>query len=642
MSTTLTAEEEIDAMIMTVQNSKLALNLPSYLKDVTPKIGTVPSSRDYLECRRLLAAHFAKTPSSQHPASQVEKLLKTSNVSFNPVQVSTKDEVFVVRRGYLVEDPETSVADITCAFASTMLAYYVRGDGEASLKVPLDNATATILNLPTLDLVVDRSRIGNFTKSAVKARDEMYGILKENIPVAMHTSSKILSKLPDQFSEEHPTSNVSLVKYYDAKNVLSVNRYKFKIPIAGPIKVIKSIDVTKAWRLLAKSRGFRGEDNAGIGVLSIGYYWFEMNRTMVKYISRIHDLINFMKFCGVTVLILGHSSKLPEFIVKSLILNGYTVVDEYSNAPSYSDEPGFYSTYSVNVRRAKLITPTFEKPQVKSKIVEWPRSNLNSILKQMDMINDDVSSAVEIVFCFGLLLKGMGKEFTYFPTTMPHNGSVIITKLMVKGYSFDSLVVRMASSNCFRNNFPFNRVGYYSVDPMTEFTNPTDNIILPRIGKEESDVDVFDFVDIDVKDVPKENKLSSKQKLRVAPKKNEPMITSPMEIFTFLCSLDSETVIQKILAYLNFGDRSSVAFVVDEMVTNKEFEFMVNKSNFLKCYEEAEFRIQQDKEKKENSEEKKEIFGDGISGNEGDELSGKVDADIDPNELGKLYENDDD
>jgi len=79
---------------------------------------------------------------------------------------------------------------------------------------------------------------------------------------------------------------------------------------------------------------------------------------------------------------------------------------------------------------------------------------------------------------------------------MPHNGSVIISCLIEgEGYKFEKLVERMVASNSFRNAYPYNRVGYYSLDGMAAFTTPTKTIYLPRVGTDEMS-ETFTFVEI--------------------------------------------------------------------------------------------------------------------------------------------------
>jgi len=253
---------------------------------------------------------------------------------------------------------------------------------------------------------------------------------------------------------------------------------------------MKLKDIAKIWRYLSGSRAFRGEDASGIGILTIGYYFFDMTRRMAKNIALAYDLMNLMENFKCNVMDIT-GSKVPEYVVRILVANGKCLIDRLNSQwkKGKDVEAGIFSDLANPGNVCRYLKIDAQPPEVKKEIIEWREVNYKEKLKyyQKDYY---------AIFCLGFLeptLKDM-TDVCLFPAIMGHNGTCYIG-LGPGGVEFDVLASRCGMMNSYRNAFPYHRKPFISVDPCYDYVRATRPILLPKLslGRKKEKGKMFEF-----------------------------------------------------------------------------------------------------------------------------------------------------
>jgi len=499
----LRTNEGLYNWILCVRNSKLFTSLPSYfdVEEIPP--GTLASQESPLVCYKRVIAYYKTNVLEMHPNKVVEAKLMEGPVKFTPVKVETaKEEVLEVKKGYLIPEKTPKVIGVVAsAFVSTALPYHVKYDGQGRLiKVGKDEDYKKLGWVYPDGMYPLRAALGNDTRSAGSAQQEIYRMLRADFSLAIHMMSGILSLAPE-FSIVESALQDFMSKKYEEQKVSVSSRYVPRVPIRIILKTVKKARnlLDDVYKFLYKSRQLRGQDGAGIGTLTIGYYFFDMPRTMVKHISTVYDLRALMRYYKVKVIMLP--SAFDEYVKRALVENGYIVIVDDMSAPSFRDEPGMYSDIPADVSALQVKNIIINKlPDVAKGQVNYPTINLDVLVNTMLLSNGRGKKATTgaryTVAKLPMLPILQDERFSLFPSSMPHNAFVWVSRIMASGsYKFEDMAFRCIAANIYRNQYPLNRASYWTVDPMANFFSFGEGLSLPRltIGKRVREEDPFGF-----------------------------------------------------------------------------------------------------------------------------------------------------
>jgi len=507
----LRTNEGLYNWILCVRDSKLFTSLPSYFDVDEIPLGTLPSQESPLVCYKRVVAYFKTNVLEMHPNKVIEAKLMESPVKFTPVKVETaKNEILEVKKGYLIpENTPKAIGVVASAYVSTALPYHVKYDSQGRLIRVGKEEDYKKLGWKYPDgMYPFRAALGNDTRSAGMAQQEMYRMLRADFSLAIHMMSGILSLAPE-FSVVETALQDFMTKKYEEQKVSVSSRYVPRVPIRIVLKTVKKARnlIDDAYKFLYKSRQLRGQDGAGIGTLTIGYYFFDMPRNLAKHISMVYDLRALMKHYNVRVVML--SSAFDEYVKRAMVENGYIVIVDDMSAPSYKDEPGMYSDIPASVSALQVKNVIISKlPDVAKGQVNYPDVNLDVLINTMLLSKGKGKKAIAgaryTVSKLPLLPILNDERFSLFPSSMPHNAFVWVSRSIVSGsYKFEDMLFRCIAANIYRNQFPLNRACYWTIDPMANFFQFGEGLALPRltVGKRVREEDSFGFEENEV--IPK-------------------------------------------------------------------------------------------------------------------------------------------
>lgn len=196
------------------------------------------------------------------------------------------------------------------------------------------------------------------------------------------------------------------------------------------------------------------------------------------------------------------TAKIKAYVINILVANKITIVNTKigSLSPFVDGVPGYYRT--VNGPYIKYVELTTVCPSFKDKVVVYPTEDYSIIFGKMrkkvgqlvgdesnlpmDMIKTD-SLPPRVVDRFGyvymtpdLLEKSQKLGFGLHPSLMPHNGRIIITSSSEKTCDPRLLIERMATSNAYRNAYPYNKIPFHVIDKCSNMLLVDENLKLPR------------------------------------------------------------------------------------------------------------------------------------------------------------------
>jgi len=480
------SKEGLPNWVLTVKMSKKFTSLPSYFDDVVIPKDTVPSTLNFITCYKNVIAYFKENRQVFHPAKVLESTLFDQSVVFHPTKVVLADkQELSVKCGYLIpSDAKDEIITVASAFVSTAVSYYAKVNETGQLAdLPkqeiLDNLNWIYPNLGPFRMSVD-----NVTKSPNISQSEVYSRVKESPMIAIHLMSGILHQAP-QFSEPEPSLTEPMKRFYKKEGIDPARQYKVVVPKKMALKTIKkSVDPCgDLWKYLEQSRQIRGEDTAGIGSLSMGYYFFDMPRSLMKEISLIYDFRALMKFYAVKHIFLSASTS--EYVKRTLVANDYSVIctDDITYPKYNADKPGIYCSIGPEISALVIKNLVCNRPDVSKGMVNYPTVDFTIIQDSIMVRSGDTNSARYTVTKLPLMPALDKAQVSLFPSCQPHNGYIWVGAHKEAGtYAFGPLCLRSIAANIYRNHYPLNRVAFWSIDTLMPFFHFKESLILPRLS----------------------------------------------------------------------------------------------------------------------------------------------------------------
>jgi len=466
-------DDDFMRMLVKLLSSKSFMNIPDWMTEVVLD-DVEPSSFDAVTCYSKLMQMRFKAHHRHHPANILEDLTLEKSVTFTVRKMEYEEEkekktVLHNTKGLALKERKSLT--VCAANTSSLLAYYVRAkDQDLSERIKAEETNVSLGFRYASGLTSMRSLLRSYEPSSTMARDAIYRTLtlKENSGLNYHLSAVMATKFKEFYvNNDDITKEMEI--YYKEANVPEADRLRGALLEGKSPQVASGKDIEVMWRYLDASRSVRGQDSAGCGTLTVGYYWgWEISRAFVKSISMAWDIMSVLDSAEVKTVCM-YSQSLPINVMNILVNNGYYVVIVSSNFPvcAKDSKPGVYSATSLP--SIFYLDYKFSEPVIRKTWITY--------------------SAIPIVFgtntqfftyayiCPALMDR---TDLGFFPTTMPHQGRVIVSSI-VGSKPLAEFIPRCIGANYFRNFYLLHRRGYWRHDGMASFLNMNREMTIPSL-----------------------------------------------------------------------------------------------------------------------------------------------------------------
>jgi len=500
--------DSVASMVKKVIENRPFTVIPEWIETYYIPPGTEASLLTPLACLKELTVIGDERALTSHPSGFIGACLTKGAVAFSPLSITASDKngdkkTYTVERGYINPNDSSDVTIPMAAFSADIISFYTR-ETKSGIASTIDPKKAKSLNVECPSLLNVRKAFMTEVASVTMSREILFSKINNPKYLSYHVISEILALFPNN-RDVVPSLAQFMPKFYDSANIKpALRRKEFYVPkVSTPFKIpTESVDVM--WNVILSSNMLRAGDNAGMGALTIGYYYFSMSRSLAKNIARVKEFIMLMKSAGVDTVVT--ESDLDVFVVLTLIANGYYVVSLHKiSLPVMGIIPGEYST-SGNRKNIKFLQLKIAPPQKKDKIIHFPSMNYFNSVKAFAIPKGVIRATKPVFsFCYGYLQPSLEIEFNHkkvslFPTMLAHNGSVIVTTGSVKGVRYGELVSRAILACCARNVYIYNHLPFFSYDPSATILGAVGPIILP--GMKTIQVgDDYEFVHMNAVDI---------------------------------------------------------------------------------------------------------------------------------------------
>lgn len=466
--------DSFDSMVLCVKGSGIK-PLPDWIVDYVVPVGTIASATNAFTCYTRLLKMRKETGVGIHPVHQVESLLMEGDVTVKGTSVGfvERDKSAVVTYntvvGYLVKDVKEVVR--ICA-AST--ADLIATDGKISrdknfsppnwpenFKVPKSDGAKYRKLVAPMDVssrAVSRDMI---FKHITEPHNNLQGMV-------IHS---MIGKSMDNYFHNKPLEDI--VKKFHASR--KVDYIAGDLRIIGIDKTIPQVsrDLMNSYRYYFHSIGLRGDRN-GKG-LSHGYERFSTTRSVAENLNLVVDFKNVLKMHNATAIMIKNDKYLTDVQVKVLVANGITVQICDTILPvQKTDKIGAYSKLMDGVQKVEFIR--FHDDYVRPKVVDGSIS----MGKFYDTAMNHLLSRGRTCFAYMYLdIKANDyKSLTLIPSATADSMCFIATN-KGKTYKLPELAMRASLAVSCRNNFVHSRLAFSQIDPMGDFVDWRQTVVLP-------------------------------------------------------------------------------------------------------------------------------------------------------------------
>jgi len=276
-------------------------------------------------------------------------------------------------------------------------------------------------------------------------------------------------------------SSPSLLAYsvVDPEALAYYNKYKPQAcpelkEIRFPSMTVMSVKIPRSfdniWSLSIQSGQILG-DTRKRGVVSTGYYRFDMPPSEVALMDEATDIINICRRYNYGAI---KTSELNINLYRILVANGISVYTRKCNvAQPQGSKAGIYAF--GHEKYFWWGTYTQESPKLQGKKPEVPPPIL-------------VDPKQEWFFNYVYIPREPDSNLNYIPSVRASDGKCIATNVQVQGVKVGELLGRFARAQVFRNWFIYTRISFLGQDPLRDWFKIS--WIYPR-RRETAGVDLF-------------------------------------------------------------------------------------------------------------------------------------------------------
>jgi len=254
--------------------------------------------------------------------------------------------------------------------------------------------------------------------------------------------------------------------------------------VMNPVVTVEDDKITflTMWALVNISRGLRGEDKAGIGSLTAGYYLYDMPPTYAKAIARAKETLFFCKTYGfIAVSVPAGCKDYSMLYTQILVANGISVIT--ANGTKVHTTLSVPAVYGKSKVDTLIVIPNaFAEPSMTRSGVSMNQEGFND--KAATFI-EEFSNGARIMYTYytpQLQTLAEKNGWTMYPTCSPHTGRILLLSRpidSVRKLTQLEHLSRMVNACYFRNLFPFCRKPYVTSDPFRSYF--VEQLVIPKV-----------------------------------------------------------------------------------------------------------------------------------------------------------------
>jgi hypothetical protein len=498
----------------------------------------MPSKLGDWECLRLWNEYQREMETRAHPASVFPILNIENDIKVGKTQVAVGDKVYKVSQATVEVGPQGAF-NAHCASVADMLATsyrYVDKDGFVNAIQKTEERIR--LGVPNMGSINEVIRLDVTEKNPHQMAKSYYDMFTAKPSMALKMMTNVMDNLEVAETKEKKTTlkgapiTLSVPHENEDKNkprarsfsIVSrpLSKKAYSDYVEGDGDDVKKIKTPKTWivlprssyptmiaikkldacyKMLDRSRAFRGEDASGVGAISAGYYIMKMPRNYAKAWSLVQDYTMLLRECGKKYKRLYFPSSPGPFKLSVLVANGFQCATPQSLLKLKDPldvTPGVYMNLpdALTIRDFKSTPPIIKKLGITYMMSE----DFSTLMSTM--VVDQVLPLHLNPYMENYLEKN--KDMGILPSSMPHNGIVYIGYFK-SSVTFLDLVMRFSESNYHRNTFVYHRMPYRLFDKYRKMFDNDVKFPKTRATKVEADLYAYDESITEIDKVPLED-----------------------------------------------------------------------------------------------------------------------------------------
>jgi len=427
-----------------------------------------------------------------HPVDQMAEHASIGSVTVGPgkfiYEVGGKEARAEIASGYPVFDLPNAGHIAMDAHMTDIIMYSVRKTRTGIEQT--STAASRSFGLDAVDLTYGQDIVGS---GMVEQRGKKYEEFKAHPNLSSVIMANYCTKIkPERTEVIEPRHAAALQKKYPLAPRGEVRRVTSFVP---PTIKVKGDD--HMWKIIAKHRGFRGNDEKNLSVLTAGYYLYSMPRDIEKIFWMVSDILYGVSkavFPKGTVPVVTVDALTPEFtrrVALSLVANNVSVIilGDKTYAPYNSGKVGIYTHRDVKGIRyltEKLgAPPTIAKDQVQHSVPD----------AQIEEYAKSIVNAKGAYYMRHIYLRKVWEKYGQYvhPSTHVHAAHALLLSWSVRKSEFSEYYQRAIDANFFKTYFPICRATFFLSDSMRQ--NSLENgiqivreIAAQRVGQEDDEI----------------------------------------------------------------------------------------------------------------------------------------------------------
>lgn len=472
-----------------------------------------PSSLNPFECLRIFQAYQKTALSRGHPSELFPAFNVESDIKITAAEVYVEGVKYPVKQCTVIAGDQGGLY-LNASALGDMLATSYRYTPTGYVHSIQKLEERTLMCVPDMKCLNKIPEIGIKERNPRQTSYAYFDVFTAKPKIAIPLMSDLISKMDSVFYAKSGPMTEAYKKMSGNFKREVINLPKMSIP---NVRIFDNLDL--AYRFHERSKSFRGEDAAGVGALSSGYYLIKMPRHYAKAWSFCQDMRFIMSSLLRKNKYVNFTIPPSMFILNVLVANGFCcgVSSSQRKFNEKDPVPGLYFHVPGGILYRDIGT---KGPAVTKRGVTYMKEG--DFFTLLESIKSDDVIPIHLNCYMAKLLEE--DKIGVIPSSMPHNG-VVYLGIFKTSFSFVELVKRFSRANSFRNTFVFHRVPFICADPYGK--NYKKAVIFPKtrivskkdelydqlsVSKETVEMDLLEDI-VDITEVPQDVVITSTIKL---------------------------------------------------------------------------------------------------------------------------------
>jgi len=299
-------------------------SMPAMIESFGDLSDVVPSNMNYVACMTVINSYVKENKGLRHPVYLIDSLIQETDVVIKSGGITYGSETVPSMMGMVATNAHYAVIGATSTLLSFCTKENVKGDVD---KVITNKVSAGFAGIPMVDMLKPRNAIRTMTASPLISRDAMYTAMSVNDRAAVSIIDQVYATVP-QYSHVNEDGQKAMMKLYGS-GIIKFLPTGCGPTVMNPVVTVANDKITfmTMWALVNISRGMRGEDKAGIGSLTAGYYLYDMPPTYAKAIARSKETLFLCRAYGfIAVSVPAGCKDYSMLYTQILVANGISVI----------------------------------------------------------------------------------------------------------------------------------------------------------------------------------------------------------------------------------------------------------------------------------------------------------------------------